>query len=69
MVNLTKEEQIKKWNELYKKPISSEEFAEICTNLNGFFTTLKQWSDNEERMLAENGSDNKRGMLLPSPAK
>lgn len=70
MGNLTKQQQIQEWSKLYRRPVSEEDFTEICTNLNGFFMTLKQWSDDEERMLAENErNDNKRGMLLPSTAK
>ena len=66
---MDKQQQIQEWSRLYDNPISEDEFKEICANLNGFFTTLKQWSDDEERMLAENGNDNKRGLLLPSTAK
>jgi hypothetical protein len=58
-------QKIQEWRRLYGRTISNEEYAEICSNLNGFFMTLKQWSDDEERMLPENGQDNnKRGMLL-----
>jgi len=53
MADLTKQQQIQEWSKLYDKPISEEEFAEICQNLNGFFTTLKEWHD-EERMKLEN---------------
>jgi len=51
---LTKEQQIEGWTKVYGRPISEEEFLEICDNLNGFFTTLKQWSDDEERIKLEN---------------
>ena len=40
---------IENWSKLYGKPISKEDYKEICHNLNGFFTTLKEWAD-EERM-------------------
>lgn len=54
MADLTKQQQIiQEWSKLYGKPISEEEFAEICQNLNGFFTTLKEWHD-EERIRLEN---------------
>ena len=67
MCALTKQQQIQKWSKMYGRPISEEEFAEICDNLNGFFTTLKQWSDEEERKLAENGqSCDKRNIILSS---
>lgn len=66
---MDKQQKIQEWCRLYNKPISEIEYKEICDNLNGFFETLKQWSDDEERMLTENENDNKRGMLLPSPAK
>jgi len=39
--------QIKTWSELYGKPISDEEFKEICRNLDAFFSTLKEWDDKE----------------------
>lgn len=66
---LTKQQQIQGWSRLYDKPISEEELAEMNTNLNGFFTTLKQWSNDEERMLAENeqGNDNRSILLSPTP--
>ena len=64
---MDKQQQIQEWTRLYGRPISEDEFKEICANLNGFFTTLKQWSDDEERMLAENEQNNdKRSILLPS---
>lgn len=66
---MDKQQKIQEWCRLYNKPISEIEYKEICDNLNGFFETLKQWADDEERMLVENENDNKRGMLLPSPAK
>ena len=50
---MDKQQQIQEWSRLYDNPISEDEFKEICANLNGFFTTLKQWSDDEERMLAQ----------------
>lgn len=50
---LTKEQEIQEWSKLYGRQISEEEFAEICFNLNGFFSTLKEWAD-EERMKLEN---------------
>jgi len=50
---LTKKQQIQNWKNLYDKQISEQEFAEICDSLNGFFTTLKQW-DEEERTKLEN---------------
>ena len=66
----TKQQQIQEWSKVYDRPISDEELtAEINANLNGFFTTLKQWYDDEERMLSKNENDNKRGVLLSSPAK
>lgn len=69
MSSLTKQQQIQEWSKLYGRPISEEEFTEICTNISGFFTTLKQWSDDEERKSIENEqSDNRRGVFLPSPA-
>ncbi len=54
MANLTKQEQIQEWSKLYGRTISDEEFMEICFNLNRFFTTLKEWFDDEERTKLEN---------------
>lgn len=63
-------EQIKNWEILYDRIISEEEYKEICQNLSGFFTTLKQWSDDDERMLKENGQNNdKPSEFLPSAAE
>jgi len=52
--NINAQPQIQEWSRRLGRPISNEEFTEICTNLNGFFTTLKTWSDDEERMKLEN---------------
>ena len=50
----TKQQQIQEWSKVYDRPISDEELtAEINDNLNGFFTTLKEWDD-EERTKLEN---------------
>ena len=53
MAILTKEQQITGWSKLYGKQISEEEYKEICDNLYGFFSTIKQWDD-EERIKQEN---------------
>ena len=66
---MTKQQQIQEWSKLYGRNISDDEYTEICQNLKNFFSILKQWSDDEERMLAENGNDNKRGLLLSSPSE
>lgn len=60
-----KEQQIQEWSRLYDKPISDKEFTEICNNLNGFFTTLKQWSETAEKTRSENEASNNRSLLLP----
>lgn len=49
----SKQEQIQEWSKFYSMTISEEELAEISNNLNGFFTTLKKWND-EERIKLEN---------------
>jgi hypothetical protein len=36
------EEQIENWSKLYGKAISEEEYKEICRNLEGFFSTLRE---------------------------
>jgi hypothetical protein len=44
------------WSQLYGKPVSQEECREICDNLCGFFSVLKEWDDKERRS-AENERD------------
>lgn len=67
MLQTTKQEQIQEWSRLYGKTISDEEYKGICDNLNKFFSTLKQWSDDDERMLKENGQNNDQiSDVLPS---
>ena len=39
------EKEITAWSRLYERPLSEEDYNEICFNLNGFFTTLKKWHD------------------------
>lgn len=47
------EEQIENWSKLYDTPISEEEYKEICRNLDGFFSILKEWDDKER--MTKNG--------------
>lgn len=54
MLQTTKQEQIQEWSKLYGRQVSNEGYEEICYNLNGFFTTLKTWDD-EERKMCKNG--------------
>lgn len=63
MANLTKQQQIQEWSKLYGRSISDEELAEINANLNGFFTTLKEWDD-EERM-SQDGNKSLRNTNSP----
>ncbi len=57
--NLIQQKQIlEEWSRLYERPVSSENYEEVCHNLSGFFMTLKQWSDDEKRTLKENGQNN-----------
>lgn len=53
-MNEAEKREIEKWSKLYGKPISEESYREICHNLDGFFTTLKEWAD-EERMEKDEG--------------
>ncbi|MCX7661471.1 MAG: hypothetical protein N2Z79_02160 [Candidatus Omnitrophica bacterium] len=41
--------KIKSWSELYGRPISEEEYKEICQNLREFFSILREWVEDEER--------------------
>ena len=54
MSDLSKQREIQEWSRLYRRQISDDEFAEICFSLNGFFSTLKEWADDEERTNLEN---------------
>ena len=38
-------QQINEWSKLYGKPISEENYKEICSNLKGFFSVLKAFDD------------------------
>lgn len=39
---------IKLWSSLYKKNISQQDYNEICQNLDGFFSILKEWGDKDK---------------------
>ena len=54
-----KAEQIADWSRLYGRPISEEEFRQIQYNLKGFFTTLKEWAD-EEKQAEKNRIKNRK---------
>ena len=57
-------EQIQDWSMLYSKPISDTEYKEICDNLNGFFTVLKEWDDVERTSVENERNSNKRNLYL-----
>jgi len=46
-IKLTNKTEIQKWSELYSKEVSSREYDEICHNLSGFFSLVKNWDDKE----------------------
>ena len=46
------------WSQLYGKPLSQDECKEICDNLNGFFSVLKQWEENLEKIEENEGNSN-----------
>ena len=41
-------DHVKEWERLYGRPVSEEEYREICANLNGFFTLLGRWAKETE---------------------
>jgi chemotaxis regulatin CheY-phosphate phosphatase CheZ len=43
------EEQIKNWSKLYGKAISEDEYKEICRNLDGFLSLLREWNEEESK--------------------
>jgi hypothetical protein len=42
--------QINKWSDLYKHPLTDDEYSDICRNLSGFITILKEWNNKEGAM-------------------
>lgn len=50
------QQQIEAWGRLYGRPVSEEEVKEIAFNLNGFFNTLKELADDEERIKQDDGN-------------
>lgn len=54
MAPLSKESQIQEWSRLYNRPISEQELTEIYNNLNGFFSILRQWSEDEKNRTKAN---------------
>lgn len=51
------------WENLYKKNLTSEDIAEIKSNLSGFFGVLKSWND---ELAITNGSGQIDGSSLTS---
>lgn len=46
------------WEGLYGRPISDDEYREICSNLRGFFDLLREWdkeSNGKADVLKNNG--------------
>lgn len=54
--------QIKNWERYYGRPISETVYKEICDNLNGFFSILKEWDDIDKMENKKDGNSlpNKR---------
>lgn len=48
MTDFTEKEQIEGWSKLDGRPISEQEYKNICNNLNDFFSVLKKWNDKEK---------------------
>lgn len=64
MVFFEAQQGTKEWSKLYGRSISQQEYCEMCHNLNGFFSTLKKWDD-EEKMRSENERNkNNRSMCI-----
>lgn len=38
---------INEWSRLYGRPITEDEYSEICQNLSGFVEILHQWHEQE----------------------
>jgi len=43
----TNNEGINEWSKIYGRPITEDEYTEICQNLSGFFDILRQWKQKE----------------------
>ena len=64
----TEKSQIERWNELYGYDISLTDYEEICSNLKGFFGSLKQWSNDVERKSGNERHTDKRSLNIPHPS-
>jgi len=59
MANYTKEfleKTIQVWQPYSSTPLSLEDGREICGNLCGFFSVLKEWDEKERRRVENEGS-------------
>lgn len=57
-MNIEQEKQ--HWGQLYGRPISNEEYSQICENLKEFFSTLKSWDKAERKSNEDVRSGNNR---------
>lgn len=60
--------EIKDWPEMYGRAISSDEYAEICNNINGFISLLKTWNDKEKTRLNDERNSGLRNTNNPGQA-
>jgi len=58
----TKQQSKIEWSKLYGRSVTDEEYKEICFNLKGFFSTLKQWDDEEKEGLKNERTNNNRNI-------
>ncbi|MDD5546300.1 MAG: hypothetical protein PHO67_03960 [Candidatus Omnitrophica bacterium] len=48
---MSKKSQIDKWSKLYGRPITEEEYRQICDDLSRYFKTLHKWNKQNESKL------------------
>ena len=49
LIQCSDKQNIKEWSKLLKKPVTEQEYSEICHNLKGFFDTLREWEKSDNK--------------------
>lgn len=57
--------QRRRWEKLYdRKPVSEQDYREICDNLWGFFSVLHEWNEAERKSNENERSSDNRGRYI-----
>ena len=55
-----KTSQLQAWERRYGRPLSKEDYRQICEGLDGFFTQLKKWDSANQSQKGESNDHTRK---------